>query len=127
VAGFSILRIHDADHGDLDEGEVGSDAVFDVFGEASAAVEPSEGAFDEPALRQHDEALGGVRSLDDLQRRAGGLVDGAGRVGALIAAIGDDALQKREQPSDGSVAKIMMGRTSPTLDPAFRHRRRTAG
>ena len=37
---------HDADHGDLDEGEVGSDAVFDVFGEASAAVEPAEGAFE---------------------------------------------------------------------------------
>src|SRR5512134_463923 len=91
---------HDADHGDLDEGEVGSDAVFDVFGEASAAVEPTEGAFDDPALRQDDEALGSVRSFDDLQRCAGGLADGACRVGALIGAVGDDALQEREQPAD---------------------------
>ena len=56
---------HDADHGDLDEGEVGADAVFDVLGEASAAVEPAEGTFDDPALGQDGEALGGVRSFDD--------------------------------------------------------------
>jgi hypothetical protein len=43
---------YDADHSDLDEGEVGSEAVFDVLGESSAAIEPAEGAFDHPAFRQ---------------------------------------------------------------------------
>lgn len=40
---------------------------FDVLGEASATVEPAEGALDDPALGQHDEAFGGLRSVDDLQ------------------------------------------------------------
>lgn len=38
---------YDADHGDLDKDEVGSAAVFDVYGETSATVEPTEGAFDD--------------------------------------------------------------------------------
>src|SRR5512134_3979217 len=91
---------HDADHGDLDEGEVASDAVLKVFGETSTTVEPAEGPLDDPALRQHHEAVGGVRSFDDLQRCPGSLADGAGGVGPLIAAVGDDAPQEREQPAD---------------------------
>jgi hypothetical protein len=40
--------------------------TFPVFGQSSAAAEPSEGAFDDPALGQCDEACGLIRSLDDL-------------------------------------------------------------
>ena len=75
-------------------------AVLDVPGEAPAAVEPAEGALDDPALGKGDEALGGVGSLDDLEGRAGGLANGGGGIGALVAAVGDDALQEREQPAN---------------------------
>ena len=44
------------------------DGAFPVFGEAAAAPEPCESAFDHPAPWQQHEALGGVGALDDLQR-----------------------------------------------------------
>jgi len=40
--------------------------AFPVLGQSSAAAEPSEGAFDDPALGQRDEACGLIRPLDDL-------------------------------------------------------------
>jgi hypothetical protein len=40
--------------------------VFPVLGQPAAAVEPGDGAFDAPALGQHDEALGPIGALDDL-------------------------------------------------------------
>ena len=40
--------------------------TFPVLGQSSAAAEPSEGAFDDPALGQCDEPCGLIRSLDDL-------------------------------------------------------------
>ena len=46
----------------------GGDASLEVFGEAAVSPEPREGAFDYPAARQEDEALGGVAPLDDLER-----------------------------------------------------------
>ena len=49
-----------------DQGESLVVETFPVFGQSSAAAEPSEGAFDDPALGQCDEACGLIRSLDDL-------------------------------------------------------------
>ena len=40
--------------------------VFPVFGQPATAVEPSDGAFDDPALGQHDKAGDPIGSLDDL-------------------------------------------------------------
>lgn len=43
---------HDPDHGDLDEGKVAASAVFDVPGEAAAAVDPTEDAHRSQPLPQ---------------------------------------------------------------------------
>jgi hypothetical protein len=40
--------------------------AFPVLDESSTAAEPSEGAFNDPALGQRDEACGVIRPLDDL-------------------------------------------------------------
>lgn len=95
---------------------MGAGAVLDVSGEAPAAVQPAEGAFDDPALGEGDEALGGTGPLDDLERRAGGLANGGGGVGALVAAVGDDAFQERKEPAhllqhrQAAVAVLDVGR-----------------
>ena len=40
--------------------------MFEVFGETAVAVQPCEGAFDDPAAGQDNEALGAVGTLDYL-------------------------------------------------------------
>jgi len=61
---------------------------FPILGQTAAAVEPGDGSFDDPALRQHDKAAR-IGSLDDLD------VDLAADAGqpileywSLIAAVG---------------------------------------
>ena len=43
-------------------------AVLPVLGETTAAVEPADGAFDDPALRFNDETLGVIATFDDRDR-----------------------------------------------------------
>ena len=45
-----------------------SDASFEVFGEATVAIEPREGTLDDPATRDKVKAFRGVRTVDDLER-----------------------------------------------------------
>jgi hypothetical protein len=45
--------------------------VFLVFGGAAVIADLGEGAFDDPAFRQHGEAFGGVRAFDHLHPPAG--------------------------------------------------------
>ena len=87
---------HDADHGETDEGGDGMSIALEVAGEASIAADPRQGAFDDPAFGQDDEAVQLV-ALDDLEFPGAGLCDGAGRFHALIAGIGEDALDEREE------------------------------
>jgi hypothetical protein len=44
------------------------DRALEVLGEAAAAAEPGEGALDEPATREDDEARGALGMSDDLER-----------------------------------------------------------
>src|ERR1700752_159789 len=44
--------------------------TFPVLGQPSASPEPSEGPLDEPAFWEHDEALGLIAALDDLDVHA---------------------------------------------------------
>jgi hypothetical protein len=77
-------------------------------------ADPGEGAFDDPAFGQDDEAVQ-VAALDDLHMPAAGLGDGGGHLWALIAAVGDDALDEGEraardtQQVAGSVAVLHVG------------------
>jgi hypothetical protein len=89
---------HDADHGEADEGCSTSRVALEVARETAIAADPRQGALDNPALGQDDEAVQLI-ALDDLQRPGAGVGDRSRRFGALIAGIGEDALDEREEAS----------------------------
>jgi hypothetical protein len=92
-------------------------AVLPILGEPSAAIEPGKRAFDNPAFGQNDKSGDAIGSLDDvdLQMRAN-LCQGGCEFGSLIAAIGEQLLQKRKHPEQGrhdknaAVAILNVGR-----------------
>ena len=64
------------------------DQVLEVFGQATATIEPCQGALDHPTHRQHDEAFGLVRSLDDLYRQMWQeLRHSIGKLRSLVASV----------------------------------------
>lgn len=84
---------------DIGDGEAGP--VFVVLGEAAAAAEPCEGTFDDPALGQNLETDGLIGAFDDFQLPGTESLHGGGRGLSLIAAVGEDPLDEREQPPHG--------------------------
>lgn len=64
-------------------------AAFPILGQSSASPKPGEGALDDPAFRQDDEAVCRIGSLDDLEVHLpqNGPQSGL-ESGALISAIG---------------------------------------
>ena len=86
---------HDADHGEAEEGCDGSGVALEVARETTVVADPSERALDNPALGQDDEAMRLV-AFDDLQLPGADLGDGGGRLGSLIASIGEDPLDEGE-------------------------------
>ena len=105
---------HDADHGEANEGCDGSGEAFVVARQASVAADPGEGAFDDPALGEDDEAVG-LAALDDFQEPIAGLSDDGRHLGSLVARIGEDALDEGEQAARraqqvaGAVAVLHVG------------------
>ena len=55
------------DAGDQELGFGVFDGFLPILGETEVATEPCEGAFNHPAPGQQNEALGGIRALDDFQ------------------------------------------------------------
>jgi hypothetical protein len=53
--------------GDIDPCKGACDGRFEVLGETPAAAEPCEGAFDDPASGETDEAVCGIGAFDDLE------------------------------------------------------------
>jgi len=107
---------HDADHGETDEGRGGSGVALEVACEAPVAADPGERSFDDPAFGQDDETVRLV-ALDDLQRPGAALRHGGGRFRALVAGIGEDALDERKEPARapvenqaGAIAILQIGR-----------------
>ena len=86
---------HDADHGEANEGGCGSRVALEVARKTTVVANPCERALDNPSLGQNDEAMRLV-AFDDLQLPATGLGDGCGRLGSLIASIGEDAFDEGE-------------------------------
>ena len=75
------------------------DQPLEVFGEAAVATEPAEGPLNHPAPWNDLETLGMRRSFDDFQPKPGSNCT-AGGDGALIASIGEEADEPREQALD---------------------------
>jgi hypothetical protein len=86
---------HDADHGEAEEGGDGSGVTLEVSGQATIAADPGEGALDDPALGQDDEAMG-IAALDDLQGPRAGPSDDLSHPWPLVAGVGEDAFDERE-------------------------------
>lgn len=96
-----------AGHGGLGRrrGGYGSGALTSRGGAGSGL--PAEGAFDDPALREGDEAVG-VGPFDDLERRAGGLARPLG--GLLLGSFARDG--------SSGVADLVAGRSVGHGEPA---------
>ena len=93
---------HDADHGETDEGGGGSRVALEVARETAVAADPRQSPLDDPAFWQDDEAVQLV-ALDDLQPPSAALGDGGRRLRSLVAGIGEDALDEREEAARASV------------------------
>jgi hypothetical protein len=87
---------HDADHSETNERRGGSCIALEVAREAPIVTDPCEGSLNDPPFGQDDEAMQFI-ALDDLQRPGAGLGDGGGGFGSLVAGIGEDAFDEREQ------------------------------
>src|SRR5208282_3349936 len=64
--GITELSQHEADGGEAQEGKRLAVEAFPILGQSAAATEPGQGAFDDPALGQGDEAFRLIRPFDDL-------------------------------------------------------------
>lgn len=69
---------------------------LEVAGQTPVAADPSDGALDDPALGQDDEAVA-VAAAHDLDLPLAGAGDGSGHLRPLVSGVADDALDEREQ------------------------------
>jgi hypothetical protein len=107
---------HDADHGETNEGRGGSRIALEVARQAPIVTDPGEGSLNDPPFGQDDEAMQFI-ALDDLQPPGAGLGDGGRGFGSLVAGIGEDAFDEREQApgapienEQGTIAILHVGR-----------------
>lgn len=90
-----------------------------VLGEPSTSLEPGDGAFDDPALRQHDEGVQLV-SFDNFDNPRAAACCRKCAPRSLIACVGEDALKEGKQ---GSRARTRKGRRAVAiLDVGAMHR-----
>src|SRR6516225_3888658 len=99
---IAYLSQHEADGGEAQEGERLAVEAFPILGESAAAAKPGEGAFDDPALGQNDEAFCAAQSLDDLEVDARqNAFHRALEFRPLIAAVGVELKQEWEGAEQG--------------------------
>lgn len=107
---------HETDGSEFNEGESGSREIFKILCEPAAAAQPCECALDDPAARQNLEPRGVIGAFDNFdleprQRSGKGLPE----LRPLVAAIGEEFFQKREQAEyrrqneDAAVAILDIG------------------
>jgi hypothetical protein len=107
---------HQADGSELEKGQCIAAEVLEVFGEATAAIEPGQGAFDDPAHRLDHEAARLIRSFHDLHAEMWqNLSYRRGELWTLIAGIGEQLHQEGiraeqgGQEQDAAVAVLDVG------------------
>ena len=86
----------------MQEGEPFAVEIFPILGEPSAAVEPGDGAFHDPSFWQDGEGVQ-FGALDDFDNPAAGAGGGQCRARTLIACVGEDTQNEREQGSGAFV------------------------
>jgi len=107
---------HDADHGEADEGAGLAGVTLEILGKTAAAADPGQGALDDPAFGENDEAMQ-VVALHDLDGPGAGPCENPRQLRPLIVGIGEDALDEGEQAARtaiqdqaGAVAILDVGR-----------------
>jgi hypothetical protein len=93
---------HEPDHGEPDEGGDGAGVALEIARQAAVAADPGERALDDPTLGEDDEAMQ-LAALDDLQRPRAGLGYGRGERRALIARVGEDALDEGKETARADI------------------------
>lgn len=105
---------HEPDHCEMDKGRGGCGVAFEVSHRSAVAADPGQAPFDDPSLREDDEALE-IRAFDDLYLPASGAGRGFGHFRPLISGIGEDPLDewktppRRGQQIAGAVAVLNVG------------------
>ena len=92
---------HSENVGDEEPGLGAGDVFLPILGHSTAASEPCEGTFDDPAAGNDFEALGRVGTLDDLDSPFADLVQGISQLWLAVAAICEDVAQQRIGLGDG--------------------------
>ena len=87
---------HEADGGEEDEGDGAVREVLEILGEAPTAIEPGDGALDDPALRQELEARA-ITAFDDVEFPVRDGAEDLFELGSLIGTVADDLLKKGKQ------------------------------
>ena len=102
----------------MEEGECVVVAVFPVLGQSSAAVEPADGALDDPALGLDDEAFGVISASDDLDHQATYRCGGAAvEDRPCVGTISEQLAQERKLPEqsgqqeDATISILNIGRS----------------
>ena len=96
---------HEADHCEAHECSRLAGVPLAVAGEPTAAADPRERSFDDPALGEHDEPMP-VTAAHDLEDPRAGPGDNRLHLSPLIACIGDHALQKGKAPARFSQQRL---------------------
>lgn len=89
---------HETDHGEADEGGNGASVALEIARQAAIAADPGQAPLDDPALGQSDELVQ-FAAFDDFHDPAAGGGCGALDTRALIAGVGEDAMDERKQPT----------------------------
>src|SRR5580765_4972195 len=78
------------------------DGGLEVFGQASAATEPGEGALDHPSAGEQVKAFDAGRALDDLDRPGSAWVDRFAQLRPAVDAVSEDVSQVGEALAQGA-------------------------
>ena len=86
-----------ADGCEFQEGEAAAVQILPALGEATASIQPCDGALDDPALGQLHEAFGVIGAFDDLGLEIGqDFSEPVRKNRTLIGAIGKQLLKERK-------------------------------
>src|SRR5258708_25425355 len=75
--------------------------VLPILGEPSAAVEPSDGALDDPAFWQDQKSADPIGTFDDFNVERRNFCRRFHKLRSLISAVGEKRLQKGNHPEHG--------------------------